>query len=75
MPSRLKIGAFKGRLGKTRGVKHWSPPIYSEFTTQQMIDALSPANFFATNPEALETILQTQGQSLQKGIVNLLGDL
>ena len=46
-----------------------------EFTTQQMIDALSPANFFATNPEALETILQTQGQSLQKGIVNLLGDL
>jgi polyhydroxyalkanoate synthase len=40
-----------------------------------MIDALSPANFFATNPEALETILQTQGQSLQKGIVNLLGDL
>jgi len=46
-----------------------------EFTTQQMIDALSPANFFATNPEALETILQTQGQCLQKGIVNLLGDL
>ncbi len=46
-----------------------------EFATQQMIDALSPANFFATNPEALETILQTQGQSIQKGIVNLLGDL
>jgi len=46
-----------------------------EFATQQMIDALSPANFFATNPEALETILQTQGQSIQKGIINLLGDL
>ena len=46
-----------------------------EFATNQMIDALSPSNFLATNPEALETILKTQGQSIQKGILNLLGDL
>lgn len=45
------------------------------FTTEQMIDALSPSNFIATNPEVLENIISSQGQSLQNGIVNLLGDL
>jgi polyhydroxyalkanoate synthase len=40
-----------------------------------MIDALSPSNFIATNPEVLENIISTQGQSIQKGIVNLLGDM
>ena len=45
------------------------------FTTEQMIDALSPSNFIATNPEVLENIISTQGQSIQKGIVNLLGDM
>ena len=45
------------------------------FTTEQMIDALSPSNFIATNPEVLENIISTQGQSIQNGIVNLLGDL
>ena len=45
------------------------------FTTEQMIDALSPSNFIATNPEVLENIISTQGQSIQNGIINLLGDL
>ena len=45
------------------------------FTTEQMIDALSPSNYIATNPEVLENIISTQGQSIQKGIVNLLGDM
>ncbi len=45
------------------------------FTTEQMIDALSPSNFIATNPEVLENIISSQGQSLQNGIVNLLADM
>jgi polyhydroxyalkanoate synthase len=45
------------------------------FTTEQMIDALSPSNFIATNPEVLENIISSQGQSIQKGIANLLGDM
>lgn len=45
------------------------------FATEQMIDALSPSNFMATNPEVIENIISTQGQSIQKGIVNLLGDM
>jgi len=45
------------------------------FTTEQMIDALSPSNFIATNPEVLENIIDTQGKSIQNGIVNLLADI
>ncbi len=45
------------------------------FATLQLIDALSPANFVATNPEVLENIINTQGQSIQNGILNLLADL
>jgi polyhydroxyalkanoate synthase subunit PhaC len=45
------------------------------FTTEQMIDALSPSNFIATNPEVLENIISSQGQSIQNGIVNLLSDM
>ncbi len=45
------------------------------FATEQMIDALSPSNFIATNPEVLENIISSQGQSIQNGIVNLLGDM
>lgn len=45
------------------------------FTTEQMIDAMSPANFLATNPEAQKRLIETQGESLRTGILNALQDL
>lgn len=45
------------------------------FAVQQMIDALSPANFLATNPEAQQKILDTNGESLTRGIAQLFADL
>src|SRR5450830_1262496 len=45
------------------------------FAVQQMIDALSPANFLATNPEAQQKILDTKGESLTRGIAQLFADL
>lgn len=45
------------------------------FAVQQIIDAMSPANFLATNPEAQQKILETQGESLTRGIANLLADI
>ncbi|OON63254.1 class I poly(R)-hydroxyalkanoic acid synthase [Massilia sp. KIM] len=45
------------------------------FAVQQMVDALSPANFFATNPEAQQHMLETKGESLSKGLANMLADL
>ena len=46
-----------------------------KFFLKQYLDACSPANFLATNPEALKKALDTQGQSLQAGFMNLLSDL
>src|SRR5450830_1876200 len=45
------------------------------FAVQQIIDALSPANFLATNPEAQQKILDTNGESLTRGIAQLFADL
>ena len=46
-----------------------------KFYSQLYIDALSPANFLATNPEALKQAQQTNGQSLTAGFKNLLHDI
>jgi polyhydroxyalkanoate synthase len=45
------------------------------FAVQQMVDAMSPANFFATNPEAQKKMLETKGESLTKGLANMLADI
>lgn len=45
------------------------------FAVQQMVDAMSPANFLATNPEAQKHLLETKGESLTKGLTNMLADL
>jgi polyhydroxyalkanoate synthase subunit PhaC len=45
------------------------------FAVQQMIDAMSPANFLATNPEAQKKLLDTKGESLTKGLVNMFADM
>ncbi len=45
------------------------------FSIEQMIDAMSPSNFLATNPEAQQRLIETQGESLRTGILNALQDL
>ena len=45
------------------------------FAVQQWVDAASPSNYLATNPEALQRALSTRGESLSKGMQQLLGDL
>jgi polyhydroxyalkanoate synthase subunit PhaC len=46
-----------------------------DFYTRQFVDALSPSNFVATNPEVLTATLQSGGQNLLRGLENLLFDL
>ena len=45
------------------------------FAVQQWVDAASPANFLALNPEAQRKALETQGQSIAQGLQHLWSDV
>ena len=45
------------------------------FAVQQWVDAAAPSNIWALNPEAMQTAIQTHGESLRRGMDNLLADL
>lgn len=45
------------------------------FFLRQAIDAMSPANFAWSNPEALKLAFNTRGESLARGLKNLAADL
>ena len=45
------------------------------FMARQLADAMSPANFAATNPEALKLALDTKGESLARGVRQLIEDV
>jgi polyhydroxyalkanoate synthase len=45
------------------------------YFTRQIVDLLAPTNFLATNPDALQKAIETDGESLVKGLENLVRDL
>jgi polyhydroxyalkanoate synthase len=45
------------------------------FAVQQWVDAMSPSNFLALNPEAQRKALETRGESITQGIQHLVHDL
>ena len=45
------------------------------YFTDQIINMMAPTNFFGTNPDALERAVETEGESLVKGLENLISDL
>ncbi|MDU9004816.1 PHA/PHB synthase family protein [Sedimentitalea todarodis] len=45
------------------------------YFANQIVDMMAPTNFFATNPDALEKAIETDGQSLVAGLENLISDL
>jgi len=46
-----------------------------EYFSRQIVDMMSPTNFLGTNPDALEKAVATEGESLVKGLENLVADL
>lgn len=46
-----------------------------KYFSRQIIDMMSPTNFLATNPDALERAVATEGESLIRGLENLIADL
>ena len=46
-----------------------------EFFTKMLTDAFSPSNFLISNPAALREVMQTNGESLVRGMQNFAADL
>ena len=69
--------AAKSLLSTVRGVKGMDEASSRkvDFYTRQFVDALSPSNFVATNPEVLAATVESGGQNLLRGLENLLTDL
>jgi polyhydroxyalkanoate synthase len=59
------------------GLENLNPDLHKRvrFWTQQYVDAASPSNFPATNPEVLQEMVRTGGGNLAQGMQNLLADL
>ncbi|ABI56102.1 PHA/PHB synthase family protein [Alkalilimnicola ehrlichii MLHE-1] len=45
------------------------------FWTRQWVDAVAPGNCFLSNPEALQRVIETGGESLGQGLQRFLSDL
>ncbi|APG47236.1 class I poly(R)-hydroxyalkanoic acid synthase [Phaeobacter porticola] len=45
------------------------------YFADQIVQMMAPTNFLATNPDALEKAVETEGQSLINGLENLVADL
>ena len=48
---------------------------YAEFALRQMLTALSPTNYPATNPEVIRETVKSHGANLVAGLENFAGDL
>ncbi|MFN7052627.1 MAG: class I poly(R)-hydroxyalkanoic acid synthase, partial [Gemmobacter sp.] len=47
----------------------------AEYFSRQIVDLFSPTNFLGTNPDALEKAVETDGESLVRGLENLVRDI
>ena len=46
-----------------------------DYFSKQIVDMFAPTNFLATNPDALERAVATDGESLVRGLENLVQDV
>ena len=46
-----------------------------DFFSRQIMDMFSPSNFLGTNPQALARAIETDGESLVRGLENLVRDI
>jgi len=55
-----------------------APPAVKDklkFSVMQWVDAMSPANYLATNPEAQKALIDSGGETIRAGMANFMADL
>ena len=70
----ISANAIEASLKDLEGLEHKDQQRI-EFFAKQMVDLFAPTNFLATNPDALERAVETEGESLVKGLENLVRDI
>jgi polyhydroxyalkanoate synthase len=68
------VALMKGAVRDVGGVTDYHAQLV-EFSVRMLLDASSPANYLATNPELLALTKSEQGQNLVRGFQNWLEDL
>ncbi|MDQ7989505.1 MAG: class I poly(R)-hydroxyalkanoic acid synthase [Candidatus Dactylopiibacterium sp.] len=71
----LLNAGFLGQVAERLPVSDAAQRNRLQFMMRQCIDAMAPSNFAATNPEVVRKALDTQGESLTQGLLNLIGDV
>lgn len=66
--------AIRKAVGELEGLEEQDKQRVEFFATQ-VIELFSPTNYFATNPDALEKAVETEGESLVHGLENLVRDI
>jgi len=69
----LSANWMQGLMGEVEGLDKKTKQ-QLDFYTKLYVDALSPTNFAATNPEVLRATAETKGENLVKGLKHLLED-
>lgn len=70
----LGAEAVQSAVGDLEGMEDTDKTRVAYFT-KQIIDMMAPTNFLATNPDALQRALETDGESLVMGLQNLVDDI
>lgn len=71
----LLNSAYLSRLAEALPLENEQDRGKVRFLVRQTVEALAPSNFAATNPEFIQKALETKGESIRRGIANLLADL
>jgi polyhydroxyalkanoate synthase len=67
--------AYLKRMAEAAPVEDGDAKDRLRYLMRQYVDAMAPSNFAATNPEFINTAVETRGESITAGIQNLLGDM
>ncbi|MCB2128566.1 MAG: class I poly(R)-hydroxyalkanoic acid synthase [Rhodobacteraceae bacterium] len=68
------VKAMEQALANVEGLEPYERKRVEHFA-HQLMDMLAPTNFLGTNPDALERAVQTEGESLVRGLENLVRDI